>query len=163
MMVGITVTQRQAWLVQNAATKLLSVQGIPDTDVKRLYSVFPSLCVKLLSVQGIPDTDVKRLYSVFPSLCVPSVSAGNLATSPVPGTVSQMSRGDPGMLLPALIPHHNPWPNSQLVVGSTTPHKKRKAHCNYGMRRPTHTYGFGSTNSMQQNHAGLYSDPGGSQ
>jgi hypothetical protein len=29
------------------------------------------------------------LYSVFPSLCVPSVSAGNLATSPVPGTVSQ--------------------------------------------------------------------------
>jgi hypothetical protein len=27
---------------------------------------------------------------VFPSLCVPSVSAGNLATSPVPGTVSQL-------------------------------------------------------------------------
>jgi hypothetical protein len=27
-------------------------------------------------------------YIVFPSLCVPSVSAGNLATSPVPGTVS---------------------------------------------------------------------------
>jgi hypothetical protein len=29
------------------------------------------------------------LVTVFPSLCVPSVSAGNLATSPVPGTVSQ--------------------------------------------------------------------------
>jgi hypothetical protein len=29
------------------------------------------------------------LCSVFPSLCVPSVSAGNLATSPVPGTVSR--------------------------------------------------------------------------
>jgi hypothetical protein len=27
-------------------------------------------------------------YIVFPSLCVPSVSTGNLATSPVPGTVS---------------------------------------------------------------------------
>jgi hypothetical protein len=31
------------------------------------------------------------VYSVFPSLCVPSVSAGNLATSPVPGTVSHVS------------------------------------------------------------------------
>jgi hypothetical protein len=31
------------------------------------------------------------LCSVFPSLCVPSVSAGNLATSPVPGTVSPTS------------------------------------------------------------------------
>jgi hypothetical protein len=28
--------------------------------------------------------------AVFPSLCVPSVSAGNLATSPVPGTVSHL-------------------------------------------------------------------------
>jgi hypothetical protein len=32
------------------------------------------------------------LCSVFPSLCVPSVSAGNLATSPVPGTVSQATK-----------------------------------------------------------------------
>jgi hypothetical protein len=36
-------------------------------------------------------------YIVFcvPSLCVPSVSTGNLATSPVPGTVSQdLMRGE---------------------------------------------------------------------
>jgi hypothetical protein len=34
------------------------------------------------------STPCQTLCSVFPSLCVPSVSAGNLATSPVPGTVS---------------------------------------------------------------------------
>jgi hypothetical protein len=36
----------------------------------------------------VGDPVLVTLYSVFPSLCVPSVSAGNLATSPVPGTVS---------------------------------------------------------------------------
>jgi hypothetical protein len=40
------------------------------------------------SKQPHKDPVLLTLYSVFPSLCVPSVSAGNLATSPVPGTVS---------------------------------------------------------------------------
>jgi hypothetical protein len=38
--------------------------------------------------QAVGDPVLVTLCSVFPSLCVPSVSAGNLATSPVPGTVS---------------------------------------------------------------------------
>jgi hypothetical protein len=38
---------------------------------------------------AVGDPVLVTLCSVFPSLCVPSVSAGNLATSPVPGTVSQ--------------------------------------------------------------------------
>jgi hypothetical protein len=38
---------------------------------------------------AVGDPVLVTLCSVFPSLCVPSVSAGNLATSPVPGTFSQ--------------------------------------------------------------------------
>jgi hypothetical protein len=38
------------------------------------------------------------LCSVFPSLCVPSVSTGNLATSPVPGTVPQYSTAEKSTL-----------------------------------------------------------------
>jgi hypothetical protein len=38
---------------------------------------------------AVGDPVLVTLSSVFPSLCVPSVSAGNLATSPVTGTVSQ--------------------------------------------------------------------------
>jgi hypothetical protein len=36
------------------------------------------------------DPVLVTLCSVFLSLCVPSVSTGNLATSPVPGTVSHV-------------------------------------------------------------------------
>jgi hypothetical protein len=50
---------------------------------------------------GIPSwTDHQReLTKVTDSLCVPSVSAGNLAASPVPGTVSQRLRTQLGMSL----------------------------------------------------------------
>jgi hypothetical protein len=43
-----------------------------------------------LSMPGVAvgDPALVTLCSVFPSLCVPSVSTGNLATSPVPGTVA---------------------------------------------------------------------------
>jgi hypothetical protein len=51
------------------------------------------------------------LCSVFPSLCVPSVSAGNLATSPVPGTVSHTPP------LPAIMPGWPP-PFPSAVQGS---------------------------------------------
>jgi hypothetical protein len=36
------------------------------------------------------------LCSVFPSLCVPSVSTGNLATYPVPGTVLRVGHKEGG-------------------------------------------------------------------
>jgi hypothetical protein len=45
--------------------------------------------VHMLPGVAVGDPVLVTLCSVFPSLCVPSVSAGNLATSPVPGTVSQ--------------------------------------------------------------------------
>jgi hypothetical protein len=43
---------------------------------------------------AVGDPVLVTLCSVFPSLCVPSVSAGNLATSPVPGTISQQINGE---------------------------------------------------------------------
>jgi hypothetical protein len=67
---------------------------------------------------AVGDPVLVTLCSVFPSLCVPSVSAGNLATSPVPGTVShhtphiasQPPQKQSCRNLPQVLSTHNPPP-----------------------------------------------------
>ncbi len=47
-----------------------------------------------MSLPGVAVGGLSASYIVvflFPILCVPSVSTGNLATSPVPGTFSQVA------------------------------------------------------------------------
>jgi hypothetical protein len=69
---------------------------------------------------AVGDPVLVTLCSVFPSLCVPSASAGNLATSPVPGTVSQLAI--PTVASSAVPPHVGQSVPSPPPQTSTGPH-----------------------------------------
>jgi hypothetical protein len=112
------VKQRQCCCCQYRRTQIATLQ---QTQVHNIAGFVRH------SLPGVTvgDPVLVTLYSVFPSLCVPSVSAGNLATSPVPGTVSQ-HRWHPVTRVPANIdtPAAGPIKNSALFVsplGHTCP------------------------------------------